>query len=187
MTRQELMDFFIEILNLNWAHKEKLGGLPSVVNNSLSQLAHNIISKLGQMDCPDVELDKIRTQLSEHFGGIGKELIQKSYNADLMKVPIPAIQVYNYLVTAVEIVAEHTDCEIPEALFWDFDWDDNVEEAQEPPPPPPQAKKVEKKAVKSEKNGDIAVKILELLHLIDQKLGVLIEIESKSHTDIGII
>lgn len=190
MTKQELMDFFVGILESNWPQKEKLGGTPANVNNSLSLLSRNITIQLGKFDCPEVDLSEIRGKLSEHFGNIGNELMPKTYDEKLMKIPIAAIQVYNYIVTAVEIVADYTGCDIPEDLFWDYEWDDNsdiAQEATEPPEPAEKPKKSLKKAgkedAKVEENGYIAADLIKLLTSIDQKLSIIADILTKTTTE----
>lgn len=172
MTNEEIFDFFVDILRENHKRRIKLSGLPAHISEGISQISRNMVVWLGQCDSQS-DLRDLSQRIAKHFGDIGNELRLKMYDKKLGFTVIPAIQVYNYIVSAIEIVADYFQKEIPEELFWD-DEDDDIQDIDDSPIAEVEPlKKTQKKAEKNDKTID-------LLESINTKLDKLINIIEKS-------
>lgn len=170
MGNKEIFDIFVSALEANFQVRHKLSGIPLNVNNALGNFKLEITKRLLNLGKSEL-VDEVIEQTSIYFNELGSQLLLRSYSKDNgndPNKPIEAVQVYNYLYTLVENIADLLCCEIPEHLFWDGEDDiDNAIVAET-------AETLEK-AEKSPKKKTQT----ELLEEINDKLSTIINILSK--------
>lgn len=170
MENKEIFSIFVSALEANFQVRHKLSGIPLNVNNALGNLKMQIVRHLSTLDSSEL-VGEVMNQVSAYFNELGNQLLLMSYSKDNgndPNKPIEAAQVYNYIYTLVENIADLLCCEIPEHLFWDGD--DDIDDAIVA-----ETAEKDEKAEKSPKKKTQT----ELLEEINDKLSTIINILSK--------